>query len=215
MAVSKRLRYEVLKRDNNTCRYCGGRSPDVVLTIDHVVPVALGGGDAAENLVAACKDCNSGKSSVPADAPLVADVADDALRWARAMEMVAERRGAERLARQQLHDAFEEHWNSWTFRGKWLTSGEYERVTAPLPGGWRTSVEQFINAGLELDDLAELIDVAMGSNSNNEWKYFCGCCWRRVTENQEMAKALVAPSIQDERENAIMDELDRLECVDA
>lgn len=43
MAVSKRLRFEVLKRDNYTCRYC--RASDGELTIDHVTPVALGGTD--------------------------------------------------------------------------------------------------------------------------------------------------------------------------
>ena len=59
MPVSKRLRYEILRRDNHACRYCGGTAPDVVITVDHVVPVALGGSDDAGNLVAACKDCLS------------------------------------------------------------------------------------------------------------------------------------------------------------
>lgn len=36
MAVSKRLRYEILRRDNHTCRYCGGAAPDVVLTEDAI-----------------------------------------------------------------------------------------------------------------------------------------------------------------------------------
>lgn len=27
MAVSKRLRHEVMRRDNHTCRYCGGGAP--------------------------------------------------------------------------------------------------------------------------------------------------------------------------------------------
>ncbi|AWN05089.1 HNH endonuclease [Gordonia phage Easley] len=40
MAVSKRLRYEILRRDNHTCRYCGATAPDVPLTVDHVVPVS-------------------------------------------------------------------------------------------------------------------------------------------------------------------------------
>lgn len=28
MAVSKRTRYEVLRRDNHACRYCGARAPE-------------------------------------------------------------------------------------------------------------------------------------------------------------------------------------------
>lgn len=77
MAVSKRLRFEILRRDEFRCYYCGTRGNEVTgegLTIDHVVPVALGGTDDAENLVAACGDCNAGKTSVPADAALVAAV---------------------------------------------------------------------------------------------------------------------------------------------
>ena len=39
MAVSKRTRYEVLRRDNHACRYCGASAPDAKLTVDHVLPV--------------------------------------------------------------------------------------------------------------------------------------------------------------------------------
>lgn len=197
MAVSKRLRYEVLKRDKNTCKYC--RATDSPLTIDHVIPVTLGGADVAENLVAACKDCNAGKSSVPADAPLVASVADDALRWARAMAVVAKTRADDRAVRQGRHKVFEKHWKAWKFDGPWNSTGKRSRVTVPLPGDWRSSVDQFINAGLDMDDLTELIDVAMSSRSNDEWRYFCGCCWRRVQQSQDQVRALLSsPPIVDE-----------------
>jgi hypothetical protein len=75
MAVSKRLRYEILRRDSYTCRYCGASAPDVPLRVDHVTPVALGGADHPSNLVTSCEDCNSGKSSTIAG--LVADVLSD------------------------------------------------------------------------------------------------------------------------------------------
>ena len=58
MAITKRTRYEVLKRDNHACRYCGAVAPDVKLQVDHVIPVALGGTDNPDNLVAACVACN-------------------------------------------------------------------------------------------------------------------------------------------------------------
>lgn len=90
MALSKRLRYEILRRDNHACRYCGATAPDVKLTVDHVVPVALGGSDEASNLVTACAGCNSGKTSSSPDAPIVEDVTADAIRWASAMERAAE-----------------------------------------------------------------------------------------------------------------------------
>jgi hypothetical protein len=65
MAVSVRVRFEVFKRDGFQCRYCGKKSPEVVLEVDHIVPVCEGGGDEEMNLATACWDCNRGKSGVP------------------------------------------------------------------------------------------------------------------------------------------------------
>lgn len=70
--MSPRLRFAILSRDHFTCRYCGRSAPDVELQVDHVLPVAAGGTDSPENLVAACWECNQGKrdlvlSGVPHD----------------------------------------------------------------------------------------------------------------------------------------------------
>ena len=62
-SLSLRTRFEILKRDNSTCRYCGAKAPDVVLHVDHVHPVALGGKNELENLVTSCRDCNAGKGA--------------------------------------------------------------------------------------------------------------------------------------------------------
>ncbi|KAK7336240.1 hypothetical protein VNO77_16776 [Canavalia gladiata] len=51
-------RKNILFRDNYTCQYC---STHENLTIDHVVPTALGGEWTWENLVTACFKCNSKK----------------------------------------------------------------------------------------------------------------------------------------------------------
>lgn len=61
-STGKRLRFEVFNRDHFTCQYCGAQPPAVVLVLDHVLPVAKGGGDTADNLVTACEPCNQGKS---------------------------------------------------------------------------------------------------------------------------------------------------------
>jgi hypothetical protein len=57
------VRFEVLRRDGFTCRYCGRKAPMVRLQVDHVVPWSLGGSDDLSNLVAACSECNVGKSA--------------------------------------------------------------------------------------------------------------------------------------------------------
>lgn len=56
-------RYDILERDKFTCQYCGRKAPDVVLVIDHVIPVSKGGSNNASNLATACFECNSQKSN--------------------------------------------------------------------------------------------------------------------------------------------------------
>jgi len=60
-SLPQSLRFDILRRDNFTCRYCGRSSPDVVLHVDHVTAVANGGTDDPANLITSCSDCNFGK----------------------------------------------------------------------------------------------------------------------------------------------------------
>lgn len=60
--LSKKTRFEVFKRDKFTCQYCGKSAPDVILQVDHITPVAGGGGNEIVNLVTSCQNCNAGKS---------------------------------------------------------------------------------------------------------------------------------------------------------
>jgi hypothetical protein len=61
-SISKKARFEVFKRDNFTCQYCGAKAPDVILHVDHINPVSKGGGNDILNLITACAGCNGGKS---------------------------------------------------------------------------------------------------------------------------------------------------------
>lgn len=61
-AISKRVRFEVFKRDSFKCQYCGLSAPDAILHIDHIKPVSKGGDNAMVNLVTSCDACNLGKS---------------------------------------------------------------------------------------------------------------------------------------------------------
>lgn len=56
-------RFKVFERDGYKCRYCGSRPPDVVLQVDHFIPVAEGGGNELTNLLTSCKECNHGKKA--------------------------------------------------------------------------------------------------------------------------------------------------------
>jgi hypothetical protein len=61
--VSKKLRFEVFKRDSFTCQYCGKSAPDVILHVDHINPVKRGGKNDILNLITSCVDCNLGKGA--------------------------------------------------------------------------------------------------------------------------------------------------------
>lgn len=64
MAVkSKKLRFEILKRDSFTCNWCGKSAPDALLHVDHIHPESKGGTDEPTNLITACVDCNLGKGA--------------------------------------------------------------------------------------------------------------------------------------------------------
>jgi hypothetical protein len=61
--VGKKVRFEVFKRDNFKCQYCGKGSPDVILHLDHIKPKDAGGGNDIPNLITSCQDCNLGKGA--------------------------------------------------------------------------------------------------------------------------------------------------------
>jgi len=61
-SLTKKIRFEVFKRDCFTCKYCGSKAPEVVLVIDHIEPVSKGGTNDFLNLITACESCNAGKS---------------------------------------------------------------------------------------------------------------------------------------------------------
>lgn len=189
MAVSKRLRFEVLRRDNHQCRYCGAKAPDVVLRVDHVMPSAIGGSDDPSNLVAACEPCNSGKSSIPPDAAIVEDVRQDALRWARAIELAGQIETRRRDKELEYRDRFIEAWEEWTF------GPQHNRQPIPIPGGWSDSLDTFYRYGLPIDAVLDAVRIAMSKDNvvpNETWKYFCGICWKRLEKQRELAEVILA-----------------------
>jgi len=185
--VSRRQRFEILRRDGYTCRYCGAQAPDVPLTVDHVIPRTLGGATEPSNLVTACRDCNNGKASTSPDEHVVADVDAAALLFARAIEQAAELRRADRQVMLHRIEGFDEDWLAWTY----VSGGQ--TMTIERDRDWQQSVERFLELGLDSQDLHELIVVAMmGKAPNNQkWKYFCGCCWREIATRQELARQLI------------------------
>lgn len=63
--MTKKLRDHIKKRDNFTCCNCGNSTyaePNLLLEIDHIIPVAKGGCTVEDNLQTLCWKCNRAKS---------------------------------------------------------------------------------------------------------------------------------------------------------
>jgi hypothetical protein len=54
--IDQRTMWQVFKRDDYTCRYCG--QTGIPLTVDHIVLWEKGGPTTEENLITSCKKCN-------------------------------------------------------------------------------------------------------------------------------------------------------------
>lgn len=183
MAVTKRTRFEVLRRDGHRCRYCGAAAADGArLTLDHVTPSALGGSDDPSNLVAACVDCNSGKTSTTPDAQMVAQVEDDAMRWALAVRRAAEMASADVAAATDYRNAFLDAWED--------APGWYRGPR--LPDGWTSRVDAWRASGLPLDVLLDSVHIAAGANHvprEGRYAYLCGIVRNRLAKIHEQARA--------------------------
>lgn len=180
MAKRKNLgnsaRFKVFQRDGFRCQYCGRTPPAVVLQVDHIIPVAEGGGNEESNLVTACSDCNHGKNARIIDASTVprdyVAMAQDAK--AKREQLAAYRRHLEAL-RWEMERAID--FVGEQFFGENLT-WSYENNQDR-----RGQVERFINL-LGLEEVARAARIAQSKvyYDTKRFSYFCGVCWNRATE---------------------------------
>lgn len=181
MAITKRVRFEVLRRDNYQCQYCGLRAPETAegLTIDHVIPVALGGLDDPSNLVAACRDCNAGKTSIQPDSPLVSSVSSRSLEWAMASANRNAQIEADFRAMEQYEEEFLSAWGGWTYR-KGITE-----TKLPLPNDWRGTLKRWWGMSVPAVLLESAVTTAMTAQNvaaDDTFRYFCGVVWRTLDQ---------------------------------
>ena len=61
--IPREMRLRIFERDNFTCQFCGTQLSASLLTIDHLVPLSLGGLDEMTNYVSCCSSCNQHKAN--------------------------------------------------------------------------------------------------------------------------------------------------------
>jgi len=171
--ISKRVRFEVFKRDSFTCQYCGAHPPEVILEVDHVHAVANGGSDEIDNLVTACEPCNRGKSAEPLTS-VPETLAAKAQRIKEAEEQLAEYQAIMRDRAQRIE---EDAWEvAERLEGQQLD--EYNRA-------YLLSIKRFVET-LGAHEVSEAADIALARRPyypSTRFKYFCGICWKKIRDH--------------------------------
>lgn len=63
-AISGYVQQQIWARDNFQCMYCGVKMGEGLLTVDHFIPLELGGDDDPSNYLTLCRKCNKDKGSI-------------------------------------------------------------------------------------------------------------------------------------------------------
>jgi hypothetical protein len=61
--ISGAVQQKIWAADRFQCMYCGRKMGDVLMTVDHFIPLELGGKNDVTNYLSSCKPCNKAKGS--------------------------------------------------------------------------------------------------------------------------------------------------------
>lgn len=167
--ISKRVRFEIFKRDGFACQYCGATPPAVVLEVDHIEAVANGGSNDPDNLITACYPCNRGKSAVPLSV-VPQSLAEKAAETAEREEQLRAYQAVLQAKRERLEDDVWRVIEAWT--GEDSTS--HERFN---------SIKRFIER-LGVDAVLDAVDITLAASIRSERRqflYLCKVCWNKVS----------------------------------
>lgn len=170
MSISKKMRFEVFKRDGFTCCYCGQKPPQVVLEADHIDPKSKGGEDDINNLITACFECNRGKGNREiASLPNSLSVTIDAMQ--EKQEQLKKYRTFIKKQQQRI--------DSETREIEQLFSKYFK--DSRFTDKFKISIKNFIER-LGVDVCISNMENAIlkGLDPNDTSKYFCGICWRQI-----------------------------------
>lgn len=192
MGLSKKIRFEVFKRDNFTCGYCGQTPPSVILEVDHIRPRAKQGKDDIDNLITACFDCNRGKRDrlLTEITPQLKDrLAEIKEREEQLTEYYKFLKKAENRSKNDIEEIDRYFWNL------------YDPETSFTDKVKLGTIKTFLKS-LNKYEIMHAIDIAHGKIDDdwyNTYKYFCGICWNWIKKPETKAKKYGSKMVQDTR----------------
>lgn len=172
--ISKKVRFNIFKRDGFVCQYCGAHPPSVVLEVDHIIPVADGGGNEIDNLVTSCFNCNRGKGAASLSV-VPKSLADKAAEVREREEQLAGYAAVLDARRERIEE------DAWRVAVVLQPDAEAGYSTAKL-----NSVKKFVEA-LGVHDVLDAADMAVTRKPYSEaqaFKYFCGICWNWIRDGR-------------------------------
>jgi len=169
--ISKKIRFEVFKRDGFICQYCGKTPPEVTLEIDHLKPVSKKGTDNINNLITACFDCNRGKRNIELDKlpntvnqnfEILKEQQDQLKEYQKLINKIEKKLNIEI---EQVNTEFKEWWTNRELTEKFK----------------KTTVKMFIKK-IGVTKTKDAMNQACSkmNTSNDSIKYFCGICWKII-----------------------------------
>lgn len=175
MGISRKLRFEVFKRDGFGCQYCGKTPPEVTLEVDHITPKSREGRDDINNLLTACFDCNRGKSNI--SLKKVPPTLHDRLKILHEKELqLKEYNNFIAKIEKRIHKDIDEIDEVFTemFPEHCLTE-EFKN----------TAIRQFVKLlpKIEIKEAMYLACNKLYTQRNRALKYFCGVCWRKIKKD--------------------------------
>lgn len=170
-SISKKLRFELFKRDSFSCQYCGSTPPNSILEIDHINPISLGGDNSIDNLITSCFDCNRGKSNNE-----LGDVPETLKQKAIEIKEREEQiKGYNKIIKSKIERIESESW-------KIVESLECSNKIESYSKKRLSSIKLFLQK-LNYYDVLESADITsskFGNITSGAFSYFCGICWKKI-----------------------------------
>lgn len=169
--ITKKLRFEVFKRDGFACQYCGKMPPSVTLEIDHINPRSKGGNNDINNLITACFDCNRGKTNIPLTK--IPNSLQENLEILKEQEnqLKEYNKFIKKIEKRLLSEAAEVSNIYGKYFPDWGLSEHFKKNS--LKTFSKSLSKQEINDSMEL--ACTRID-----DKDKAIKYFCGICWNKI-----------------------------------
>jgi hypothetical protein len=191
MSISKKIRFEVFKRDGFVCQYCGKHPPEATLEVDHIQPVSKKGTDDINNLITSCFDCNRGKTNI--ELKRIPNSLKD-------NKEILEERELQYIEYHKILAKIDRRINNEIESVTLIFEKTFINFNRTLTDEFKkTTIRKFLNT-LGISEVKDAMEIATSKFNETKItrysgnritdieracvKYFCGICWNKIKNNE-------------------------------